>query len=325
MSNSAYERTALAWDPVAARLVTAHGPGQGELWDVSAPRAPRRLHPVTDSPGGDTRGVVFAAQGSLLFVAGRQPSTHFQDFTIYSTGGIPRVLSSKVLPVTQDRGLGPVLAVRPDGGAFAVDEGGTGASNVSIWDSADPVAPARASSLDGIFDAGDAAVDVTFSPDDVTMAVEVRRARPGTGQGPRVLYLYDVSDIRHPALMSRTDVGSTFAALAFSPNGRLLLGPGIGVTATLWDVRDATKPVVAGTLATGSPLTAAAFDQSGSVLATGEQNGTVKLWKVAPGRQPILSRTLTRRTSAIDQVSFDPRTGLLGVADDTSVQLWKTQ
>jgi len=100
-----------------------------------------------------------------VFVAGRQTSTHYQDFTIYSGGGQPHVLSSKVLSGTQNRGLTGTLAVRPDGGAFAVDDGGDAASNVTIWSSADPTRPEPVSSLGGMITLGDAVESVAFSPD----------------------------------------------------------------------------------------------------------------------------------------------------------------
>ncbi|MFD8388308.1 WD40 repeat domain-containing protein [Streptomyces sp. NPDC059680] len=323
-SSSDSGRTSFAWDPAGARLVTAHGPDSGELWDVSNPRTPHPLYPVTDGRGGYTSGTAFADHGNLLFVAGRQTSTYYQDFTIYSGSGEPHVLSSKVLAATQDRGLADILAVRPDGGAFAVDDGGDAASNVTIWSSADPRRPVPVSSLSGMITIGDAVESVAFSPDGATVAVHVWRTHAGSGPGSRFLYMFDVSDIRHPSPspVSSTNVGSAFTPLEFSPDGRLLLAPGIEAAAALWDVRDLTKPV--GSLPTGSSITAAAFSHSGAVLATGEQNGTVKLWKVALGQRPVLLRTVTRRPSSIHDISFDPRTGLLGVADGTTVQLWKT-
>lgn len=160
--------------------------------------------------------------------------------------------------------------------------------------------------------------DITFGPDNTTMAVQTFHGQTSTGY----LHLVDATDIRHPGITSTTRLGSTYAPMVFSPNGRFLLGPGTGTAATLWDVRNHAHPVAAGDLPTSSTVFSAAFNQDGSVLATGEKNGTVTLWKVGPTGHPVPLRTLTRRPSHIDQVSFDPRTGLLGVADNTTVQLW---
>ncbi|MFE2515538.1 WD40 repeat domain-containing protein [Streptomyces mirabilis] len=319
-SGTDFRRTSVTWDPASARLVTAHGPGSGQLWDVSAPRTPRRLYPLTDSEGGDIRGAVFAAQGSLLFVAGRQAGTSYQDFTIYSTAGAgaPHPLSATTMEASQDRGIAPIVAVSPNGGAFAVEDGGAGGGWVNIWNNADPTAPVWAATLAGTTGLLVSVGDITFSPDNRTMAVHTLHGRTNSGY----FYLVDVTDIRHPHIISTTLLGSATAPVVFSPNGRFLLGPGTGTAATLWDVRNHANPVAAGTLPTSSTVFSAAFNQDGSLLAVGEKNGTVTLWKVGPTGHPAPLRTLTRRPSSIDQVSFDPRTGLLGVADNTTVQLW---
>ncbi|MGW7529683.1 WD40 repeat domain-containing protein [Streptomyces sp. NPDC054783] len=277
---------------------------------------------MTDSEGGATRGLTFAAQGTLLFVSGRQPTTHYQDFTIYAvpSTGAPSPLFSTTIPATQNRGLRDILAIRSDGRAFAVDDGGDAASHITIWTSANPSAPEPLSSPDGSpFDLGDAAGDVAFSPDGRTLAL----TKDATHSDRQILYFLDASNLQHIPITSQHDIGSISAPLVFNPGGQLLLAPGVDTSAALWDVRDRAAPTLAAALPTRSQVTAAAFSANGSLLATGEENGTVKLWKVGAGQNPTMLGPLTTRESEITQLSFDPRSGLLAVADGSTVQLWK--
>ncbi|MDX3775963.1 hypothetical protein [Streptomyces europaeiscabiei] len=314
---SDYGRTSLAWDPASARLVTAHGPGSGRLWEVSDPRAPRRLFPVSDSEGGDTRGIAYAARGSLLFIAGRRPDTHDQDFSIYAAGGSapPRLQSVTTIIGSQNRGIGPVAAVRPDGKALAAETGGAGGGNVTLWDTSDPTAPESAASVDGITGHLVKILDIGFSPDNKTMAVLSNHATTGA----RYLDLVEVTDVRAPSVTSTVRVGGGFSPMVFSPDGRYLVAPGEDTSAAV----RAVEGSIVGELPTSSKVAAVAFSPSGTVLATGEQNGTVKLWDTAAGRAPTLLRTLTQRPTGIHHLAFDPRTGLLGMADAKTVQLWK--
>jgi WD40 repeat protein len=272
---------------------------------------------VSDGDGGDTRGTAYAARGNLLFVAGRRPDNHYQDFSIYAAGGSgsPRLLSATVIEGSQDRGIGPVTAVRPDGKALAAETGGAGGGVVTLWDTSDPTAPERAAWVDGITGHLVKILDIGFSPDNQTMAVLSRHATTDASY----LHLVDVTDVRAPSVTSTVRVGGGVSPVVFSPDGRYLLAPGEGASAAVRGVGGG----IVGELTTSAKITAAAFSPSGAVLATGEGNGTVKLWDTAEGRAPTLIRTLTRRPNAIHQLAFDPRTGLLGVADAMTVQLWK--
>lgn len=312
-----YRLTSLAWDPASARLMTAHGPSSGQLWDVSDPRHPRRMYPVSDSDAGDTRGTVYAARGSLLFVAGRRSDNHYQDFSIYAAGdfGPPRLLSATTIEGSQDRGIGSIAAVRPDGKALAAETGGAGGGVVTLWDTSNPVAPERAAWVEGITGHLVKILDIGFSPDNRTMAVLSYH----TTTDASYLHLVDVTDVQAPAVTSTVRVGSGISPVVFNPDGRYLLAPGEGPSAAIRTVGGG----VVGELPASVKVIAAAFSPSGAVLATGEGNGTVKLWDTAAGRAPTLIRTLTRRPNAIHQLAFDPRTGLLGVADAMTVQLWK--
>jgi WD40 repeat protein len=275
------------------------------------------MYPVSDSAGGDTRGTTYAARGSLLFVAGRRPDNHYQDFSIYRLGGSgpPRLLSATTIEGTQDRGIAPVAAVRPDGKALAAETGGAGGGVVTLWDTSNPAVPERAAWVEGITGRLVKILDIGFSPDNRTMAVLSYHATTDA----RYLHLVDVSDVRAPFVTSTVRVGDGVSPVVFSPDGRYLLAPGEDAAAA---IRAAGGGIV-GQLPASVKITAAAFSASGAVLATGEANGTVKLWDTAEGRAPTLMRTLTRRPDAIHQLAFDPRTGFLGVADAMTVQLWK--
>jgi WD40 repeat protein len=275
------------------------------------------MYPVSDSDGGDTRGTTYAARGSLLFIAGRRPDNHYQDFSIYGAGGSgpPRLLSATTIEGSQDRGIAAVAAVRPDGEALAAETGGGGGGVVTLWDTSNPAVPERAAWVEGITGHLVKILDIGFSPDNRTMAV---LSYHGTTDA-RYLHLVDVSDVRAPSVTLTVRVGDGVSPVVFSPDGRYLLAPGEGAAAA---IRAAGGGVV-GELPASVKVTAAAFSASGAVLATGEGNGTVKLWDTAEGRAPTLIRTLTRRPDAIHQLAFDSRTGFLGVADAMTVQLWK--
>ena len=73
-------------------------------------------------------------------------------------------------------------------------------------------------------------------------------------------------------------------AVAFSPDGNVLVTGNDNGTAQLWDVT--TRQPIGSPLNGGTgPVDSVAFSPDGKTLATGDRDGTVRLWDVTTRRQ----------------------------------------
>jgi WD40 repeat protein/tRNA A-37 threonylcarbamoyl transferase component Bud32/tetratricopeptide (TPR) repeat protein len=108
------------------------------------------------------------------------------------------------------------------------------------------------------------------------------------------------------------------SALAFSPNGKLVLVGSTDRTARLWDA--ATGESIGKTLQHQGQVYAVAFSSDGKKAATGSADGKARLWDAATG-EPLGSEL--RHGGTVFAVAFSPdgKTLLTGCADGKA-QLW---
>ncbi|MET9290988.1 XRE family transcriptional regulator [Streptomyces sp. NPDC003077] len=233
-----------------------------------------------------------------------------------------------VLSRTLDR-HSHALAVTGDGRTLATarDDGG-----LQLWDLTDPRHPTRLGSVadnadntdnDGnINNTGndgnaDNALSLAFGPRGDTLV--------GIGRD-RAIRLWDLTDPRHPHLLSTTPTHHTdlVFSLAASPDGRTLATSSYDDTIRLWDVRDPARPHFLNRL-TGHSLNVkpVAFSPDGTTLASGSDDRTVRLWDVTDPLDTPTIALLKGHDDFVDTLAYS-RDGhtLLSGSDDHTARLW---
>jgi uncharacterized caspase-like protein len=120
--------------------------------------------------------------------------------------------------------------------------------------------------------------------------------------------LWDLSDrVRLRRLSVGTDIPAS-RALAFSPDGKLLVAGSDDKVARVWSVPESN--LVYTLQGHGGAVLAVAFSPDGLVLATGSGDGTCKTWDLKTGKQ---LRTFRGHTRSVVSIAFHP---------DPQLQLW---
>jgi WD40 repeat protein len=95
-------------------------------------------------------------------------------------------------------------------------------------------------------------------------------------------------------------------ALAFSPNGDLLVTASWDHTARVWNV--ATGRELFALEGHTAPLTSVAFNRDGTVILTGSYDSTARIWEASTGKQIAL---LKGHKGAVRHVAFSPKGDLI--------------
>jgi WD40 repeat protein len=206
---------------------------------------------------------------------------------------------------------GPVASVAfaPDGRTLATGSDGT----VQLWDITYPARPTQLGEPLG----GHAGpvTSVAFAPDNRTLA---------TG-GEGIVRLWNITDPAQPDPLGSLVV-SKVTAVAFSPNGRILMTAGSDGTAHLWNVMDPAKPGQLGEPLVGhtGPVTSVAFAPDNRTLATSGADATVRKWAITdPVRPAQLGQPLSGHRGSVTSVVFTPVNRTLAIGGDgTTVWLW---
>jgi WD40 repeat protein/serine/threonine protein kinase/tetratricopeptide (TPR) repeat protein len=148
------------------------------------------------------------------------------------------------------------------------------------------------------------ALVLAVGPDGKTVAV----------MNPQEIRLFDALTGRRLGQALR--LPAMFTAVAFSPDGKLLLTGSNDQTARLWNA--ATGARLGEPLRHGSPVRAVAFSPDGRTALTQGMDNTVSLWDLT-----VRLGTPLRHSGKVNAVAFSPKGDLcvLGGADGT-VRLW---
>ncbi|MBI4955026.1 MAG: WD40 repeat domain-containing protein [Myxococcales bacterium] len=149
----------------------------------------------------------------------------------------------------------------------------------------------------------------------VALSSDGRWAVSGGGDGPTPL-LWDAQtgELAGPLGGATLSV----AALAFTPDSRLVAGADIGRSIVVWDV--ATRAVVRRLEGHTASVYRLAISPDGKLLASGDADGVVLLWDLGSSAAP---RTLARDLPSTGALGFSPDSRTLAVPNDGGiVTLW---
>lgn len=103
--------------------------------------------------------------------------------------------------------------------------------------------------------------------------------------------------------------GNGVAALAFSPDGRMLAVAGFTSATSLWDVSTGQRV----TVLSHSESDALAFSPNGKILAIGGGGGPIELWNVV--KEAVVATITDPGSRALNDLAFSPDGKLLAVAN----------
>ncbi len=256
---------ALSPDPSAPLLVTGGSRGMVRVWNVQTDERlfPPPSHSDRAAHADDVWAVSFSPDGRLFATGSRDGTVKIWDANRFE---VVRALDDWNLSAGEPGKTGSQRRVRSlafsSDGRHLLVGGGGGQGAAVLWQ------------VDGtgrVLHEGDTVWQVAYSPDGQAIAL-------ATGDGSVSLHRPEGESMRRfgPPLRQQRRV----TALAFSPDGRLLLAGGIEGVAQVWDVR--TGGPVGKPLRHPGAVWSAAFLDEHTAL-TGCRDGGGRLWDVRTG------------------------------------------
>jgi WD40 repeat protein/transcriptional regulator with XRE-family HTH domain len=303
--------TAVAFSPDGKLLASTDAAGTVRLWSAATGLPASPVLRTGTAPGGVT-AVSFSPDGTLLAIGDADGTVRLWDRSAGQLMGSPHLAG------TGSGNSVNAVAFSPSGQLLAsADADGT----VRLWDWSTgqaPDAPLQADDFVG------GVSGVAFGPSGQLLASAdangvVRLWNLATGRAGHVLQ----AEKGAPTGVTQEEVSLDVRAVAFSPNGMLVVTADPDGTVRLWSV--VTGRQVGGALPAGNGargVTGVAFSPDGQRLASADANGTVRLWKMT-GRAvgaPLLTLASSR---GVNGIAFSPDGQLLATANmDGTVRLW---
>ncbi|HJQ49534.1 MAG TPA: BTAD domain-containing putative transcriptional regulator, partial [Gaiellaceae bacterium] len=268
-----------------SRFATSPGPNEVELWSSATRTVVRRLH----APIGDTHGMRFNSDGTLLGVAGDKHAA---------------IWNVRTRKVVQLLSVGSGLTAGSNAVAFS-----PGSRVVAVADSdAIRLYDLRTSHLVSELRGPDGTPqDLDFSPDGTLLA-------SATLSGVADLWNATTGDFL--ASLPNGSSGTYDSTVRFSPDGRTLAVGDTAGNVEIWDV--AKRRLVGGPLA-GQNVSVdnVEFDPSGRMLVTMSSDGSLRLWDVAT--QKLIGAPIPVSTGDGTAAFFPDGTHVLGDFGSTGV------
>ncbi|MFI9450369.1 hypothetical protein [Amycolatopsis sp. NPDC052450] len=328
------------FDPGGTMLAVTNTNWTAELWDVTAPSAPRRRSVLSGHKDLQLTPS-WSPDGKRLITTSWDRTAKLWDV---ADPAAPRPLSTLTTPaVVWAAGFSPsgrlVVTAGDDQSVRLWDVTGqarelpplTGHTNAIWWAGFSPDGKTIVSTSDDrtvrLQDVGELAL-ASSAGWNAGAFIEQGRILVTAGDEVR---LWAMDDVRAPRQLSKLPGPATVTAIALSPDGRGLAlaahdGAGVGGAFVLqrWDISDPMAPKLRASTGV-MPTYSLAFSPDGKTFASGHDDGPIQLWDIGDPARFAAPRVLPVGDGTVWSLAFTPdgRTLVASQGLDTSaVTLW---
>jgi WD40 repeat protein len=300
----------LAFSPDGRTLVTGDNDGIVQLWNI-----PPAV--LAGSPGGIINSMAFSADGHVLASVDSNGSAR-----LWNVANPAAYKPLSQLPTARNQRINSLI-YSPDGRTIAgLHIGGPGSGSVQLWNVADPANPKPLGHpLTNQDQSG--FISIAFAPNGRTFAIG----------GSGAIQLWEIGNLGRlrpgPKIWTGDDVGPSIAAMAFSPDGRILASVDYDGTIQLWNAMHpsaAQNPIGSAsteTVPSGIRTPMLEYSPNGRVLTLLTERGTVELWNAANPAKPYRLRQLPAITAGSETSIALSSQGILATDnEDGTIQLW---